>query len=282
MSVITAPWLQPANVLQAMSSGASLGLQRRSADQRDAEMALRERLAEEENARQTQSAAERLLHNRDALSQARELALRDDAARSEQHQFLREQSAAELLRHRASDDALAQYRAANVKNDADKIAFDKLKAASGGGPKFHKSGHDIYYGSSPDDFRLVVKQEHVPIVEALVDPKKPTGTKMRLRLDDPLLNRPGALPADLAAVAGTNFQSRLKIPASELLSAPVMPMAPMKKRNPAPSISEDLTREEPAVEPKVLDVEGARAFLKQAGGDRAKAERMAREAGYTF
>jgi hypothetical protein len=125
---IIAPWLRPADVLGAMSSGGSLGLQRRAANQRDAEMAQRMQLAQMQAAQEQASAAERLRYNYDSLGQARELAVADDMARKEHQQAVAQQSAAKLLQEKAEMDALSAYRANQTRVDEGKLALDREKA----------------------------------------------------------------------------------------------------------------------------------------------------------
>ncbi len=112
---IVAPWLRPTNVIEAMHAGSGVGLSARARDQADAEMAQRAMLAEEANARQERSAADLLKYHYDALSQARENAMRDDTYREKQ-------DAAKLLQAKTESDALARYRAGLLSNAEGKIA----------------------------------------------------------------------------------------------------------------------------------------------------------------
>jgi hypothetical protein len=91
-------------------------------------MAQRMQLAQMQAAQEQANAAERLRYGYDSLSQARELALADDAARKEQQQMAVQQSAAKLLQDQAEMDALSQYRANQMKMDEGKLALDREKA----------------------------------------------------------------------------------------------------------------------------------------------------------
>src|SRR4051812_21601426 len=120
MSVIVAPWLRGTDVLGSMQAGGHLGLSARQADQRDAEMAMQAELAAQREQQQAQEAAARLRYSYDALGQARDLALRDDAAKEEALKAARALKAGE-------DDALAKYREGTLRNQADRTAYLKGK-----------------------------------------------------------------------------------------------------------------------------------------------------------
>lgn len=271
---IIANWLQPTNVLAALQAGSSAGLQARSADQRDAEMALRERLAEEENARQQQSAAQMLQYHYDSLAQGKELALKDDEYRKTHDERAMQQSAAKLLQDKAEADALAQYREGVLRNQA--ARNDYLQSKPMAAKTYHVGDHLVQVDPSGEVKTLFSKpdQSKIPMVSGVkLDPMDPSSPSVRLRADDPLLNK---YLGTNAAMLGTNFVSQL--PMSKKAQAPIaVPAMPDAELD-----SPDETDQPEAEQPKALDKATARQFLKAAGGNKAKARELARAAGYSF
>lgn len=122
MPIVIPPWLHGTDVLGSLQAGSHVGLQARAADQRDAEMAMQAELAAQRDRQNAQEASERLRYNRDSLEQARDLALRDDAAKANALKSSENRSAAELLLKAHDSDALSLYRSGVLKNQADKLS----------------------------------------------------------------------------------------------------------------------------------------------------------------
>lgn len=261
--MILAPWLRPTDVLGSIQGGSHVGLSARAADQRDAEMAQRAELAAQAEQQNAAEAAARLRYSYDALSQSRDLALRDDAAKE---QAL---AAAHALKV-GEDDALAKYREGMLKNQAERTAYLKGKPTEA--KTYHVGDHLVQIDPSGGVKTLFsnAQAEKIPTVSGVpIDPLDPSLGKISALANNPILNR---LMGTNAASLGTNFTGMPKVAPRAMAPAPVA------------DVPEDLAREEldEPVEAKVLDKQTAAAFLKQAGGDKQKARQLAKDAGYSF
>lgn len=225
MSVL-APWLQGTNILAALQAGSNAGLSARAADQRDAEMALRARLAEEENARQEQSAANLLAYHYDALNQARENSTRDDTYREKHDDLLLKQSAAKLLQDKAEGDALEAYRTGELKNSAERNAIAKAREEARLNQDQHV-GNAIVRRIGPDQYKELYRSpDKIPTIERVpLDRKKPFGPTINLPANSPLLNQ----LLESSPSVGTNWPAmKAASPVSTPVAPPVAAPAPVE------------------------------------------------------
>lgn len=264
-----APWLQPANVLQAMSSGAGLGLQQRAANQRDAEMAQRMQLAEMENARQEASAAEQLMYHRDALAQARDLALRDDDYRTAHDERAMaqqaSQQAAQLLQKQSEADALSRYRQGQLKIGADRNDIQKNRGTAFT-PKFHNVAGVGVVEYEPGKLKVAdipgfSGKESVPRLSIPIDPLDTAAGRLSTLANDPLINT--IMGTNAPPGTGTNYVRQMPKVAQAV--APV---------------GEDLTREEPG-DDEAESRAAAAAAIQRAPSKRAKILQRLKDAGYS-
>ena len=279
---VIAPWLRPTNVIEAMHAGAGLGLQARAADQRDAQIAM-EAQQQEESARK---AAEMLRYHYDALAQARDLAMRDDARADNELTQREKDRAARLLQDKVNSDALAMYREGVLRNQADRNAALGRKLNAPFVAKFHDVGGVPMVEKSPGvlevaDIPGFSPKGTVPRVTLPFDQDNPSAGRFSAFANDPLINR--ILGTNAPPGTGTNFVAPLPT-----LKKQIAPTVAKSAAQPAVAV-EDLTREEPdteaddaEAEDMVLDQKTAAEFLKQANGDKQKARQLAKEAGYSF
>lgn len=252
---VIAPWLRPADVLGAMSAGGSLGLQRRAANQRDAEMAQRMQLAQMEAAQQEASAAERLRYNYDSLMQARELALKDDEYRKAHDAQVIEQNAAKLLQDKSEADALSKYREGQLKIGSERNDIQKNKGTAFT-QKFHNVGGVPVVETAPGVLELAnipgfAGKAEIPLVKDVpLDPKKPYGVKLNMRANDPMLNQLMGTNA-AAALLGTNYAPMPKLVTPPVAKAPAA-AAPEPAPVPAPAPSKKMTAAEKAAKANAI------------------------------
>ncbi len=163
--------------------------------------------------------------------------------------------------HASAADALAKYRGDTLDLRSKELAKRSEPKAA----QFHKSGEDIYYGSTPEDFKVVVQKEKVPSISASLKPNDPLGAKGTFPMNHPYLNTPGVLDPVVAKMAGTNYQSRMNVPSS---------VAPSPVSNSTPIVSPDEAEDDGVMAAAIEK-------LKRAPSKRAEILKRLKDAGYS-